>query len=231
VSLVSVSAPRAGAAHDSTVMVTRSIRPAMPTTLTSSDIARPVPFAPDTHEGNAVADRLRPPVETVVSAVIFRTVHACSYLLPRFVGARATVRNTSLRTKLHPNDVVCTVIGVMPPDMKFPSNNDVWMPFSQLPVQVRESSAASARCRPSAVWRRRHACAGARRNRPHSEKLARDFPDTNKDARPSLMKFNDRIAGGPIRRCSAAFSGSSPFTGARLPGERPPEVTRSVGSG
>jgi hypothetical protein len=37
------------------------------------------------------------------------------------------------------NAIVCAVVAVMAPDMKFPFNNDVWMPFSQLPIQVRES--------------------------------------------------------------------------------------------
>src|SRR5436309_2675146 len=37
------------------------------------------------------------------------------------------------------NDVMCTIVGVMPPDMKFPFNNDVWVPFALLPAPVREA--------------------------------------------------------------------------------------------
>jgi len=110
------------------------------------------------------------------------------------------------------NDVVCAVVGVMPPDMKFPFNNDVWMPFSQLPVQVRESKRgvrtlqAIGRLAPGVTLRQ------ARGEIERiSDRLAHDFPDTNKDVRPSVVTFNDRITGGQIRLIFLSLMGAVAF--------------------
>jgi putative ABC transport system permease protein len=37
------------------------------------------------------------------------------------------------------NDRVCTIVGVMPPEMKFPFNNDMWLPFAMLPPVFQEA--------------------------------------------------------------------------------------------
>ena len=38
------------------------------------------------------------------------------------------------------NSLPCTVIGVMPPDMRFPFNNDIWVPLSKLPAAARDTT-------------------------------------------------------------------------------------------
>ena len=110
------------------------------------------------------------------------------------------------------NDTVCTVVGVMPPDMKFPFNNDVWIPFSQLPVQVRESKRgvrtlqALGRLAPGVTL------AQARGEIERiSDRLAHDFPDTNKDVRPAVMTFNERVTGGQIRVIFLSLMGAVAF--------------------
>jgi putative ABC transport system permease protein len=110
------------------------------------------------------------------------------------------------------NDAMCTIVGVMPPDMKFPYNNDVWLPFSQLPVQVRESKRgvrtlqAMGRLAPGVTL------AQARGEIERiSTKLAQDFPDTNKDFRPTVMTYNQRVAGGPIRLIFLSLMGAVAF--------------------
>ncbi len=110
------------------------------------------------------------------------------------------------------NDIMCTVVGVMPPDMKFPFNNDVWMPFSQMPVQVRESKRgvrtlqALGRLAPGVtVAQARAEIEGI------SSRLAHDFPDTNKDFRPSVVTFNERVAGGQIRLIFLSLMGAVAF--------------------
>jgi putative ABC transport system permease protein len=37
------------------------------------------------------------------------------------------------------NSVVASVIGVMAPDMKFPNNNEMWLPVSMLPPELTNS--------------------------------------------------------------------------------------------
>jgi len=45
-------------------------------------------------------------------------------------GADRTVLGRAIKI----NDRVCTIIGVMPPEMRFPFNNDMWLPFALLPA-------------------------------------------------------------------------------------------------
>jgi predicted permease len=110
------------------------------------------------------------------------------------------------------NDVVYTVVGVMPPDMKFPFNNDVWLPFAQVPVQLRDSKRgvrtlqAMGRLAPGVTL------AQARGEIERiSVKLAQDYPDTNKDFKPTVVTFNDRITGGQIRLIFLSLMGAVAF--------------------
>ena len=80
-----------------------------------------------------------------------------------------------------------TVIGVMPPDMQFPFNNDIWMPLSQLPPAAREPKRGVRNFQVfGRLAPRRRPDAGARRARKHRQP-ARDatIPTTNKDIRPT----------------------------------------------
>src|SRR6266571_4216303 len=110
------------------------------------------------------------------------------------------------------NDVVCTIIGVMSPDMKFPFNNDVWLPFSLLPAQVREAKRGVRNFQAMGQLAPGVTLAQARGEIERiSAQLAHDFPDTNKDVRPSVMTYNERVAGGPIRLIFLSLMGAVAF--------------------
>src|SRR5262249_19400059 len=101
---------------------------------------------------------------------------------------------------------------IMPPDMKFPNNADVWVPLSQLPPELRDSKrgvrsfAAFGRLAPGVTIQQARSeiqTIGAR--------LARDFPDTNKDIKPSVITFNERVTGPQIRLIFLSLMGAVAF--------------------
>ncbi len=110
------------------------------------------------------------------------------------------------------NSVACTVIGIMPPDMRFPANNDVWVPLLLLPPEFRDSKRGVR----SFLTLGRLA-PGVTRTQAQAEldtiaaKLARDFPETNKDVKPSVMTFNERQTGPQIKLVFLALMGAVAF--------------------
>jgi len=116
------------------------------------------------------------------------------------------------------NDRVCTIVGVMPPEMKFPFNNDMWLPFGLLPppfVQAKRS------VRNLQVIGR--LAPGVTLPQARSEidtivaRLAQDHQDTNKDIRASVVTYNDRVAGPQIKLAVALPLGlGGAFAVARL---------------
>jgi putative ABC transport system permease protein len=98
------------------------------------------------------------------------------------------------------NDRVCTVIGVMPPEMKFPFNNDMWLPFALLPPPIQQAKRSVRNLQ--VIGRLAH---GGTLSQARSEidtvvaRLAQDHPDTNKDFRASVVRYNDRVAGPQIK--------------------------------
>ncbi len=110
------------------------------------------------------------------------------------------------------NSIVATVIGVMPPDMKFPNNADVWMPVAQLPAELRDSKRNVRSFQ--ALGR---LAAGVTLAQARSEvsgiaaRLAHDFPDTNKDIQTAVDIFSDRVNGGPIRLVFLSLMGAVGF--------------------
>jgi putative ABC transport system permease protein len=90
------------------------------------------------------------------------------------------------------NSTACTVIGVMPPDMKFPNNNDVWLPLSTLPPELRDSKrgvhnfSAFGRLTPGATLEQARS-----EVQTISTRLSQEYPDTNKDIKTSVTTFND----------------------------------------
>jgi predicted permease len=110
------------------------------------------------------------------------------------------------------NSRASTVIGVMAPDMKFPFNNDLWLPLSQLPAEVLN---AKRGVRSFQVVGRLAPRVTISQSRSELEaivgRLAREFPDTNKDLRPSVVTYNDRMSNGPIRTVFLSLMGAVVF--------------------
>jgi putative ABC transport system permease protein len=123
-------------------------------------------------------------------------------------GSDASILGRSIKI----NSAPATVIGIMPPDMKFPNNADVWLPLSQLPPEVRDSK-RNARTFQAIARLGDGVSLGQARSELSTivAALARDHPDTNKDLQPQVMKFNDRVNGGPIRVIFLALMGAVSF--------------------
>jgi len=111
------------------------------------------------------------------------------------------------------NSLIASVIGVMPPDMKFPFNNEIWVPVSQLPPELRDSRRGVRSFQALGRLADGVTLAQARAELQNSAaRLAHDFPDTNKDYKPNLMTFNDRIAGPQIRLIFLSLMGAVAFS-------------------
>jgi predicted permease len=110
------------------------------------------------------------------------------------------------------NDRVCTIIGVMPPEMKFPFNNDMWLPFAMLPPPFQQ---AKRSVRNLQVIGRLARGVTLRQARSEIETvvatLARDHADTNKDFRASVVSYNDRVAGPQIKLIVYSLLGAVGF--------------------
>jgi putative ABC transport system permease protein len=110
------------------------------------------------------------------------------------------------------NSLSCTVVGVMGPDMRFPFNADVWLPFSQLPTEAREPKRDVRNV--TVIGRLADGVplsqAGAELA-TISAQLARDNPGTNKDIRGLVDPFNDRVTGPQLRVIMFALMGAVAF--------------------
>jgi putative ABC transport system permease protein len=97
------------------------------------------------------------------------------------------------------NSLVVTVIGIMAPDMKFPFNTDVWIPLSMLPPELSNSKRGVRQFQVMGRLKPGVTLAQARSELQNiDEKLAHDFPDTNKNIKPDLLFYNDRVTGPQI---------------------------------
>jgi predicted permease len=110
------------------------------------------------------------------------------------------------------NSLVATVIGVMAPDMKFPFNTDLWIPLSMLPPELTNSKRS---VRSFQVMGRLNPGVTLPQARAElqiiEEKLAHDFPDTNKNIKPNLLFYNDSVAGPQITLIFWALMGAVGF--------------------
>jgi putative ABC transport system permease protein len=108
------------------------------------------------------------------------------------------------------NDVACAVIGVMPEGMRFPSNADMWRPFTPKTEQTTKRDVRSL-----GVFGR--LAPGATRSSAQAEisgiaaRLQQQYPDTNKELGAAVMTFNERFNGGPIRTVFLALMGAVGF--------------------
>ena len=109
------------------------------------------------------------------------------------------------------NEVPSTVIGVMPEGFKFPVDADLWVPLALVPNLAGEKRdvrylQAFGRLAPRVTV----AQAGAELE-AIAASLAHDYPDTNKDIRATVMTFNERYSGGPLRLVLLALMGAVAF--------------------
>jgi len=125
----------------------------------------------------------------------------------RYGGDPATIGRT-----IRVNSLPATVVGVMPPDMKFPNNADLWVPRAQLPSETRDAKRnvrnfnVVARLAPGVTIQQTQA-----EMKSIGEHLAKDFPDSNKDISPRVVLYSDEVNGGPIRIVFLTLMGAVAF--------------------
>ena len=107
------------------------------------------------------------------------------------------------------NDVACTIIGVAPPNMRFPNNNDMWRPIVPDSAMQRRDSRSTrivVRLAPGVTREQAQAEMVAL-----SQQLQQAHPTTNKDTVAQLLTFNERFNGGEIRVVFLALLGAVGF--------------------
>jgi len=125
----------------------------------------------------------------------------------RYGGDAAIVGRT-----IRINEVPTTVVGVMPEGMKFPFGADLWVPLSQMPNLTTQK-----RSQHFALQVFGRLADGATAKSAQAEmsgiaaRLAHDFPDTNKDIGVTVMDFNERTNGGPIKLIFLSLMGAVTF--------------------
>jgi predicted permease len=107
------------------------------------------------------------------------------------------------------NDIPATVIGVMPEGMKFPLNEDLWMPLIPAgPEEKRDAHEFNVfgRLKDGATL------AGARVEIEHFAKtLEKDYPKTNQGVGAVVKTYNEVFNGGQIRLIFLALLGAVGF--------------------
>jgi predicted permease len=107
------------------------------------------------------------------------------------------------------NDASTTIIGIMAEGMKFPNNNDLWLPLvpdAQMERRDARSMNLFGRLQPGVKLKQAQTeLAGITRA------LEQQYPDTNKAIAAEVMTFNDRFNGGPIRIVFLALMGAVGF--------------------
>jgi putative ABC transport system permease protein len=107
------------------------------------------------------------------------------------------------------NDIASTIIGVMPPDMRFPQNHDVWRPLipdAALQKKDSRSLRVMGRLAPGVTRSQAQVEMSGIARALHTE-----WPDTNKDMDAQLLTFNERFNGGEIRIMFLALMGAVGF--------------------
>ena len=105
------------------------------------------------------------------------------------------------------NDVASTIVGVMPENMRFPNNHDLWRPLIPTATDRTERSVRIVgRLQPQSTRLQ-----AAQELSGFARQLQTQYPDTNKDVDAQVMTFNERFNGGPIRVVFLALLGAVGF--------------------
>ena len=123
-------------------------------------------------------------------------------------GSNASVLGQKVRVQA----LDATIIGVMPPDMKFPFNSEAWLPLAQLPPAVVSLGRGNRQLfvfgtLPGGVTLEQAQAEFTTLSR----ELARQYPTTNKDLTARVQLFLDRILGGPIKLLFWSLMGAVAF--------------------
>lgn len=113
-----------------------------------------------------------------------------------------------LGRSLRINGEPATIIGVMPPGMKFPTRAELWtqiIPAGEPPRNRREYAVAARLRRDVSPAQAQTELSGI------AARLAAEYPDTNKDIGAQMQTFNARYNGGPIRTVFLALQGAVGF--------------------
>ena len=108
------------------------------------------------------------------------------------------------------NDVVSTIVGIMPEGMRFPNNADLWRPLVPNANELEKRDARS-------MMLFGRLADGVSRQQAEAElagiarQLETQYPDTNKNVGLSVMTFNERFNGGPIRAVFLSLLGAVGF--------------------
>ncbi|MCH7749955.1 MAG: ABC transporter permease [Acidobacteria bacterium] len=123
------------------------------------------------------------------------------------VWARVSILGGTLRT----NGQVVTIIGVMPPDMRFPDDVDIWMPRAQLPLRTASLSTvhfqAIGRLADGVTLEQARVELASL-----SQRLAEAFPQTHANLTPYVWPYNEwTVDGGQFRLLFLLLQGAVPF--------------------
>jgi predicted permease len=109
------------------------------------------------------------------------------------------------------NDLAATVVGVMPQDMQFPPNTDLWLPFGTATLnrsqgrQVRNYQVIARLKDGVTIQQARSELATI------TARLGRDYPQTNQGIEPTIVTFNERANGREIRLVFWSLMGAVGF--------------------
>jgi predicted permease len=110
------------------------------------------------------------------------------------------------------NSLPATVVGVMAENMRFPNNNDVWIPQANLPPEsttedrgTRGFTAVGRLAPGSSIEQAREEL------RAIGARLAEAHPETNADLLPNLESFNERVNGSEIQLIFLSLMGAVGF--------------------
>src|SRR5438132_465430 len=110
------------------------------------------------------------------------------------------------------NALPVTLIGVMPPGLKWPFQHEVWVPMSQLPPVLRNRGRPG---RGYVVYGRLADGVTLEQSRSEmtniSAQLAQQYQDSNKDITAAVTPFLERVVGGGIKTIFWSLMGAVAF--------------------
>jgi predicted permease len=124
----------------------------------------------------------------------------------RYGSDPATVGRT-----IRVNEIPAVVIGVMPEGFRFPGNTDLWQPLAVLPGLLKQQRNARTfqmlgRLAPDSAREQAQSELDAL-----TQRLAAEFPDTNKDVRAVVQPYHERVNGPQIRTVFLSLLGAVAF--------------------